>query len=194
MKPVSWDRGYDNVLILFWVLVPCRLVGRCQSFGGTYCLHLQMKSTDESTRRQNPEEQHHHHHHHRRENLKSDNVLLGQGYRTSHTMVMVGYEAVKAFYKPIITNNLAYRSSRRIPSVIFKLKCPVNSFSENLLCKNYTCFILFHTVLLYFIVVYLTFTCGHFILSVHGSWRNEIIRKHTPSVHCFYSTVSSDMC
>jgi hypothetical protein len=27
--------------LVFWVVTPCRLVGRYQRFGGTYCLHLQ---------------------------------------------------------------------------------------------------------------------------------------------------------
>jgi hypothetical protein len=30
-----------SLMMFFWVLVPCRLVGRCQRFGETYCLHLQ---------------------------------------------------------------------------------------------------------------------------------------------------------
>jgi hypothetical protein len=59
------------IMTLFWVLASCRLVGRCQRFGETYCLILSstlkmetvcfsetLSSTDESTRRQNPE--HHH--------------------------------------------------------------------------------------------------------------------------------------
>jgi hypothetical protein len=29
------------MMFFFWVLAPCRLVGRCQRFGETYCLHLQ---------------------------------------------------------------------------------------------------------------------------------------------------------
>jgi hypothetical protein len=29
------------MMMLFWVLAPCRLVGRCQRFGETYCFHLQ---------------------------------------------------------------------------------------------------------------------------------------------------------
>jgi hypothetical protein len=29
------------LMMFFWVLTPYRLVGRCQSFGETYCLHLQ---------------------------------------------------------------------------------------------------------------------------------------------------------
>jgi hypothetical protein len=29
------------IMMMFWVLAPCRLVGRCQRFGETYCLHLQ---------------------------------------------------------------------------------------------------------------------------------------------------------
>jgi hypothetical protein len=58
-------------MIVFWVWEPCRLVGRCQRFGETYCLHLQgwsgiatvcfsetLASADESTQRQNPG--HHH--------------------------------------------------------------------------------------------------------------------------------------
>jgi hypothetical protein len=28
-------------MFFFWVLAPCRLVGKCQRFGETYCLHLQ---------------------------------------------------------------------------------------------------------------------------------------------------------
>jgi hypothetical protein len=28
-------------IVIFWVMTPCTLVGRYQSFGGTYCLHLQ---------------------------------------------------------------------------------------------------------------------------------------------------------
>jgi hypothetical protein len=27
-------------LTMFWVVAPCRLVGRYQCFGETYCLHL----------------------------------------------------------------------------------------------------------------------------------------------------------
>jgi hypothetical protein len=27
--------------LFFWVVMQCRLVGRCQFFGETYCLHLQ---------------------------------------------------------------------------------------------------------------------------------------------------------
>jgi hypothetical protein len=29
------------MMMIFWVLAPCRLVGRYQRFGDTYCLHLQ---------------------------------------------------------------------------------------------------------------------------------------------------------
>jgi hypothetical protein len=29
------------MIMFFWVLAPCRLVGRCQRFGETCCLHLQ---------------------------------------------------------------------------------------------------------------------------------------------------------
>jgi hypothetical protein len=29
------------MMMLFWVLAPCRIVGRCESFGETYCLHFQ---------------------------------------------------------------------------------------------------------------------------------------------------------
>jgi hypothetical protein len=28
-------------MLFFWVVMQCRLVGRCQCFGETYCLHLQ---------------------------------------------------------------------------------------------------------------------------------------------------------
>jgi hypothetical protein len=27
-----------RMMMFFWVLAPCRLVGRCQHFGETYCL------------------------------------------------------------------------------------------------------------------------------------------------------------
>jgi hypothetical protein len=60
-----------RMMILFWVLVLCRLADRCQRFGETYCLHLQgwseagngmflrnFASICESTGRQNPEQQH----------------------------------------------------------------------------------------------------------------------------------------
>jgi hypothetical protein len=33
--------GLDLMMLFFWVLAPCRLVGGRQSFGETYCLHLQ---------------------------------------------------------------------------------------------------------------------------------------------------------
>jgi hypothetical protein len=69
------------MMLLFWVLAPCRLVGRCQRFGEssalkmeTVCFSETLASTNESTRRQDPED--HHHHPHRRENLKSHNYLL----------------------------------------------------------------------------------------------------------------------
>jgi hypothetical protein len=29
------------MMLFFWVLVPCRLVGRCHRFGEKYCLHRQ---------------------------------------------------------------------------------------------------------------------------------------------------------
>jgi hypothetical protein len=35
-----------RMMMFFWVLVPCRLVGTCQRFGETYCLHLQGWSGD----------------------------------------------------------------------------------------------------------------------------------------------------
>jgi hypothetical protein len=54
------------MMILFWVLAPCRLVGKCHHFREIYCLHLQtvcfsetLASTNESTPCQNPEEHHH---------------------------------------------------------------------------------------------------------------------------------------
>jgi hypothetical protein len=28
-------------VLFFWVVTPCRLIGRYQRFGETYCLHLQ---------------------------------------------------------------------------------------------------------------------------------------------------------
>jgi hypothetical protein len=33
-------------IMFFWVLVPCGLIGRCQHFGETYCLHLEGWSDD----------------------------------------------------------------------------------------------------------------------------------------------------
>jgi hypothetical protein len=42
--------GMMTMMMFFWVLEPCRLVGRCQHFGETYCLHLQCAK---------PEEHHH---------------------------------------------------------------------------------------------------------------------------------------
>jgi hypothetical protein len=32
---------FQMMMMIFWVLTPCRLVARCQRFGETYCLHLQ---------------------------------------------------------------------------------------------------------------------------------------------------------
>jgi hypothetical protein len=29
------------MMVVIWVLVPCGLIGTCQSFGEKYCLHLQ---------------------------------------------------------------------------------------------------------------------------------------------------------
>jgi hypothetical protein len=31
-------------MTMFWVLVPCGFVGRCQLFGEAYCIHLQDSS------------------------------------------------------------------------------------------------------------------------------------------------------
>jgi hypothetical protein len=33
-----------TILMLFWVKVPCGLVGRSRRFGEAYCLHLQRSS------------------------------------------------------------------------------------------------------------------------------------------------------
>jgi hypothetical protein len=52
----------QNLMMMFWVLVSCRLVGREQGFGETVSIFR-------AKTHQNPEE--HHHHPHRRENLKS---------------------------------------------------------------------------------------------------------------------------
>jgi hypothetical protein len=53
-----------RMMMFFWVLVPCRLVGfRASALKmETVCFSEKLASTDESTRRQNPEEHHHHHH------------------------------------------------------------------------------------------------------------------------------------
>jgi hypothetical protein len=32
------------LMLVFWIVTPCGLVGRYQRFGGTYCLHLQVFS------------------------------------------------------------------------------------------------------------------------------------------------------
>jgi hypothetical protein len=34
--------------MLFWVVTPCRLVGRHERFGETYCLHLQDVTTQKN--------------------------------------------------------------------------------------------------------------------------------------------------
>jgi hypothetical protein len=76
------------MMLFFLVLASCRLVGRCQRFGDTYCLHIQGWSGDAGkwwdvigleegkasfpTRRQNPEQ---HHSPHRRENLEVPRIV-----------------------------------------------------------------------------------------------------------------------
>jgi hypothetical protein len=35
---VSWPLS----MIVFWIVTPCRLIGRHRRFGGIYCLHLQV--------------------------------------------------------------------------------------------------------------------------------------------------------
>jgi hypothetical protein len=30
----------NTIMLFMWVLAPCKLVGRCQRFGETCCLHL----------------------------------------------------------------------------------------------------------------------------------------------------------
>jgi hypothetical protein len=38
---VIWgSHGGEDVILVFWVVKPCGLVGRYQRFRGTYCLHL----------------------------------------------------------------------------------------------------------------------------------------------------------
>jgi hypothetical protein len=59
-------------MMMFWVLVPCRHVSRCQNFRETYSIFR--AEADESTWRQNLEE--HHHYPHCCENLKFDYLGL----------------------------------------------------------------------------------------------------------------------
>jgi hypothetical protein len=35
-----------RMMMIFWVLVPCRLVGRCHRFGDTYCLYFSPEDGD----------------------------------------------------------------------------------------------------------------------------------------------------
>jgi hypothetical protein len=81
------DKHLQNfvMILIFWVLVPCRLVGRnilSPSSGLTsalkwkkVCFPETLATTDDSTRRRNPEE---HHHPYRRENLTSHIELCVQ--------------------------------------------------------------------------------------------------------------------
>jgi hypothetical protein len=48
----TYENIHHELMLLFWVVTPCRLVGRYRRFGETYCLHTQF-STYESTRRHN---------------------------------------------------------------------------------------------------------------------------------------------
>jgi hypothetical protein len=41
VRRTSQILAYFFMMLFFWVLAPCRLVGRCQRFGEIYCLHLQ---------------------------------------------------------------------------------------------------------------------------------------------------------
>jgi hypothetical protein len=53
--------------VVLWVMIPCRLVGGCQRFGGIYCLRLQeegcsishkvLVTSYQTTRRHEPEDQ-----------------------------------------------------------------------------------------------------------------------------------------
>jgi hypothetical protein len=42
-------------IAVFWVMTPCSLVGGCQRFGGTHCLHLQARSTLKAEAEDSPE-------------------------------------------------------------------------------------------------------------------------------------------
>jgi hypothetical protein len=66
-------------ILFFWVVTPCRLVGRYQRFGGTTALKMKavcssetLASTYKSAWHHNTEDQHRHFHH--RENLKFEKV------------------------------------------------------------------------------------------------------------------------
>jgi hypothetical protein len=39
-----------KIMLFFWVLAPCRLVGRCHRFGETYCIHFQGYTTQKPRR------------------------------------------------------------------------------------------------------------------------------------------------
>jgi hypothetical protein len=38
---LEFEVSMTLMMMFFWVSAPCKLVGRCQRFGETYCLHLQ---------------------------------------------------------------------------------------------------------------------------------------------------------
>jgi hypothetical protein len=56
-RPVNKTENLMIFMLLFWVLAPCRFVGRCQRFGlkvETVCFYETLASTYEYTRRQKP--------------------------------------------------------------------------------------------------------------------------------------------
>jgi hypothetical protein len=48
----------EQLMMFFWVLAPCRLIGRCQLFG-EHTVSIFRAEALKSTRRQSPEEHHH---------------------------------------------------------------------------------------------------------------------------------------
>jgi hypothetical protein len=74
-------------MMMFWVVAPCRLVGRYHRFGGmkmeTVCFSETLVSTYESTRRHNPEQQHHHCRGLSRNKLKGQNSVVNVSYLNS---------------------------------------------------------------------------------------------------------------
>jgi hypothetical protein len=63
------------MVMFLWVLELCRLVGRCQRFGETYCFHLQDWSAKDRDRRQNSEERNHRERPNLRDSLRAHMVV-----------------------------------------------------------------------------------------------------------------------
>jgi hypothetical protein len=108
---------------MFWVLKPCRLVGRnILSPSSTLnmeivCFLETLASIDESIRRQNSEDNHYHHHPHRRENLKSHN-LFGCLFKTSCEGYHVFPTNAKVEYTRRIITSYTYASTCRFETAV----------------------------------------------------------------------------